>query len=136
MKNNIGKREIEYRVWDEDSKKSFGVGMIRVNNVFSEGVAYGLPVMKYTGLKDNNGKSAFDGDIILSRTGGGKPIRKGVIFFDDECGSWYVKFENDEEKEFQVLLCNSHLKLEPDGKDYGVFEIIGNIFENKNLLEI
>lgn len=69
---------------------------------------------QYTGLKDKNGKKIFEGDIVKSKYG----VFKSKIEWNDSfCG--FFPF------------CNN---------DTGIFadecEVIGNIYENKELLEV
>ena len=71
-------------------------------------------VGQYTGLKDKNGREIYEGDIVRHATDEG--VYK-VIFED---GGFYVK--NLFEYDFQTI------------NEYPL-EIIGNIFEHKDLLE-
>lgn len=74
-------------------------------------------VLQCTGLKDKNGKLIYEGDIVKFRTElFGKP--KQIIW--DECH--YIL------KNTFIILCNSEIK------QFGL-EIIGNIYENPELLE-
>ena len=69
---------------------------------------------QYTGLKDKNGKKIFEGDIVKSKYG---VFKSKVEWNDSFCG--FFPF------------CNN---------DTGIFadecEVIGNIYENKELLEV
>ena len=76
-------------------------------------------IMQSTGLKDKNGKEIFEGDILTSQN----YTAKGVVEFRTDSGMW--------------VNCL---------KEYGYFEylgnvassrkIIGNIYENPELLEV
>ena len=69
-----------------------------------------------TGLKDKNGKLIYEGDIVKFKTElFGKP--KQIIW--DECH--YIL------KDTFIILCNMEIK------QFGL-EVIGNIYENKELL--
>ncbi len=81
---------------------------------------------QFTGLLDKNGKEIYDGDILQF-----KPIR--IVNFSSFIGQVYY----DEEE-----ACYYHTFLEgrPPKRMWGRFseysyEIIGNIFENSNLLK-
>lgn len=76
-------------------------------------------LMQSTGLFDKNGKEIFEGDILTSQN---YPV-KGVVEFRTDLGLWvhYLKGYNY----FEYL-----------GNVAGSKEIIGNIYENKNLLEV
>lgn len=78
-----------------------------------------LVIMQSTGLKDKNGKEIFEGDILTSQN---YPV-KGVVEFRTDLGSWvhYLKGYNY----FEYL-----------GNVAGSKEIIGNIYENPELLEV
>ena len=74
-------------------------------------------LMQCTGLKDKNGKLIFEGDIVKFKTElFGKP--KQIVW--DECH--YIL------KDTYIILCNMEIK------QFGL-EVIGNIYENPELLE-
>lgn len=78
-----------------------------------------IKLMQSTGLKDKNGKEIFEGDILTSQN---YPV-KGVVEFRTDLGLWvhYLKGYNY----FEYL-----------GNVAGSKEIIGNIYENPELLEV
>ncbi len=77
-----------------------------------------IKLMQTTGLLDKNGKEIFEGDILTSQN---YPV-KGVVEFRTDLGLWvhYLKGYNY----FEYL-----------GNVAGSKEIIGNIYENPELLE-
>lgn len=77
-----------------------------------------IELMQSTGLRDKNGKEIFEGDVLTSQN---YPV-KGVVEFRTELGLWvyYLK----EYSYFEYL-----------GNVAGSKEIIGNIYENKELLD-
>ena len=76
-------------------------------------------LMQSTGLKDKNGKEIFEGDILGTKDG----LLNGVVEYRSDLGMWtnsLIRYNNFER------LCNIA----------GDREIIGNIYENKELLDV
>ncbi len=78
-----------------------------------------IELMQSTGLKDKNGKEIFEGDIVLVLD---SPY---TVFYDTEKGSYRLK-PHDDRWNVDYMSNFSH---------GGNFEIIGNIYENKELLD-
>ena len=75
-------------------------------------------LMQSTGFKDKNGKEIFEGDILGTKDG----LLNGVVEYRSDLGMWtnsLIRYNNFER------LCNAANSR----------EIIGNIHENKELLE-
>lgn len=75
-------------------------------------------LMQSTGLKDKNGKEIFEGDIVGSKDG----LLNGVVLYRPDLAMWTVdliRYNNFER------LCNVASSR----------EIIGNIYENPELLK-
>ena len=120
-----------YRAWHKTWEEIGKVKRIRfddegnVTTVLFEGKIFGanekideIELMQSTGFKDKNGKEIFEGDILTSQN---YPV-KGVVEFRTDLGLWvhYLKGYNY----FEYL-----------GNVVGSKEIIGNIYENKELLD-
>lgn len=109
-------REIKFRAWDEVSEKILNWNDFldtNMKNTFIAPESTGLILMQYTGLDDKNGKEIYEGDIAKYENMIGK-----IMFFN---GSFILSdFEETEEWELGVI--NAEI------------EVIGNIYENRELL--
>ena len=122
-------RKIKFRVWDKSQKgwvDCFGIEF-RQDGIFltdSSGdyLENNSELMQCTGLKDKNGKEIFEGDIlewVEENLGEGNIVKdRGVVEF--EHGSFSIKY---------ISICEWY------NEDGTPFEIIGNIWENPELLE-
>lgn len=130
-------REIKFRAWDkEDNLMYKDVGIIGNRLILEyefdedweemdqtcyvdidETNEEYFKIMQYTGIKDINGKEMYEGDIVQDVTVG----IKGVINWSD--AKLMYLFEN---KIFRTELCRLY------GPE---LEIIGNIYENPELLK-
>lgn len=123
----------KYRAWDKIHKTmyevddimsiDFGRSEISVKTLFFERTNYykfdDIVLMQSTGLKDKNGKEIFEGDILGTKDG----LLNGVVKFNIDLGMWtnsLFRYNNFER------LCNVANSR----------EIIGNIWENPELVEV
>lgn len=124
--------EIKFRVWDNENKE-----MLKVQELDFEDTFYGgrlairtdqyndyfdledMILMQYTGLKDKNGKEIYEGDIIRAtkRTDLELNYHNFKVFMHNGC----YMFGNYNAHEFF--------------DKFNFKEVIGNIYENKDLLE-
>ena len=129
-------REIKFRVWDTENKE-----MLRVQELDFEDTFYGgrlsirteqyndyfdiedMILMQYTGLHDKNGKEIWEGDIVNCQTKYGKA--KAIIKFIDGKFVAYWDSKITHPKNGHHITCYDINKR---------FEVIGNIYDNKELL--
>lgn len=81
-----------------------------------------IELMQSTGLKDKNGEEIFEGDIVDYKG------RKAVIKWHGSYASFIYRFVD----ELKERVSEWH----PLFLAYYHFEVIGNIYENKELLEV
>jgi len=119
-------REIKFRAWETILQEMFPVKEIYYSDGEISHVQ--LPahqnrthssyfkLMQFTGLLDKNGKEIYEGDIM-------KWIRRSAlasVYWDNELARWRYDIGH-ESYDFDLECANTE-------------EVIGNIYENKNLI--
>lgn len=126
---------IRFRAWHNTWEEMCEVKRIRfddegnITTVLVKGEAFGsnahleeIKLMQSTGLKDKNGKEIFEKDI-LDYNG-----RKVIVKWHGSYASFIYEFVDELE--------NRVTEWQPLYLSYYHFEIIGNIYENPELLEV
>ncbi len=120
-------REIKFRVWDVENKEMLKVQELDFEPTFYDGRIAIRPdkyndyfdtedmiLMQYTGLHDKNGKEIYEGDIVNYENMTGK-----IIFLNAS----FIMSDFEETEEWELGVINEEI------------EVIGNIYENSELLE-
>lgn len=130
--------EIKFRVWDKESKKLYMQDdFILTFDKLGEEVfldiddmiipLYDYELMQYTGFKDTKDKEICEGDIVRRYGGGIGVIKKGRYSITDPEGKnhigFYIHWKNEEYMRVDL------------GYWLDTIRVIGNVYENKELLE-
>ena len=110
-------REIKFRAWNGDKMITFPEGMYGAEwdsvIMSSESV-----LLQYTGRKDKNNNEIYDGDIVKAMRG----VLYKVIWSHHE-SQWATEIISPKYNDVDGFCATS------------IFEVIGNIYENRELLE-
>jgi len=136
-------REIKFRAWDKEKNAfyapifeackgnldellvSFSGELIRrtLGQTEHESVFPDRYILtQYTGLKDKNGKEIYEGDIIQFGKGNVSDI--DIVVWSENGGGWWTKKG-----------ASLHTELTASENDNNPAEIIGNIYENPELVK-
>lgn len=124
-------REIKFRAWLKEERKMvnvetlfIGINRLCFGNSKTEDLFFRdfeeVELMQYTGLKDKNGKEIYEGDILFFRDENMKYI---VVWQDTAFIIKSIEIRKYSEK--MCWLDDTEICC----------EIVGNIYENKKLLE-
>ena len=142
--------EIKFRAYlNKENKmvevKSLHLGTNRIMYGYSENSqCYGnksislkdCELMQYTGLKDKNGKEIYEGDVLVHefedyRT---KQPRKSYYLVKFKDASFYIAFQETNDYGVYEWVYDDTLE-EYYIRNWGL-EVVGNIYENLELLEV
>ncbi len=142
-------REIKFRqfVWNEDDGQSAGVLLSweellqekdeSVSVIFKNTFSNASPLMQYTGLTDKNGRKIYERDVLKRRV--------HVVMYGTDLNEWVDEIV---EVEWREDYAGFFVGERPLYAEVGAtidrstlcsctqFEIIGNVFENPELLEV
>ena len=128
--NENSKGEWQYGYLIEDNGQAFIINEVIEANEQYITIGSWCPVdpktvMQSTGLKDKNGKEIFEGDILAIETDEG--ILNVNIFWDSKHALFMFESKKYNEKDLLAELVEDNTYP---------FEIVGNIYENPELLEV
>lgn len=126
MKN----REIKFRVWDnvDYMSKPFELRDIGKSVQFTSD----CPVMQFTGISDRAGKDIYDMDILEAK-GGSLEYKQGKTELL-EIGTRFKVMYHEGAYRLYKLTSNKRARLQSNTVRLNGLEIIGNEFENPDLL--
>lgn len=117
-------REIKFRTWVKKEQKMIYGKQAMAVKMFTPNYAYHdseVEVMQFTELKDNYGKEIYDGDIVEREVFAFGEQRVFVGQVKNYEGCWWIDTES-----CAVPLWN----------EMHLLKVIGNIYENLELLEV
>ena len=114
-------RDIKFRSWNKVNKTMYDNSIYNCKDSFDMQLKHPqiYEVMQYIGLEDKNGRKIYEGDIITITLDTGNVITGSVGMNN---GQWSIKYYDR-----YYSLVSIWYDMQP--------EVIGNIYENSELLE-
>ena len=122
-------REIKFRAWEDESEVMRYSNDMHLAEFFN--YCEGWKIMQYTGLKDKNGKEIYEGDIIELG------VEKKPAFFIYEVMWDFLGFNFRRKGTSNIIFpFKDDLGIYEWKKNFLQVEVIGNIYENPELLKV
>lgn len=114
-------RDIKFRAWDTSDEAGEPANTmyyfdLTTTTLNIDWLSRNCPVMQYTGLKDKNGTEVYESDILRNNVGITVPVHWHEW-------AWDASTPGGDQEEYVVIT------------DPGSFEVVGNIYENPELLK-
>lgn len=123
-------REIKFRVWDENNMAAPFDMIAQLTDVIDSYFDKSAIFMQYTGLKDRHGVEIYEGDVLRLNNPEGEMFFNGTAFV--EWKEWGFRFNPITYTQPENEMFYDSTMFWHDQEDY---EVIGNIYENPELLE-
>ena len=145
-------REIKFRQWDKRNRRFHYFGFLEFKNsplfvspvtMFDEkSYMERYPVSQYTGMKDTNGVAIYEGDVVQFTYwwfdgNHAESLLTGEIVYSDAVMSFQLKGVKNKAWQLHTGCDNDNDYLTPFSElnfDEADFSVIGNIYENPELL--
>jgi uncharacterized phage protein (TIGR01671 family) len=125
-------REINFRAWDKKEKEMIDINSLEIYDELDKQGFYSVgevlnnedwEIMQYTGLKDKNSKGIYEGDIVANNVCNAKVV---------------VEWEDEIRESDGTKVTTGWIPFCTGWANYiggSHFEVIGNIYENPELLK-
>src|SRR5699024_5224729 len=124
-------RQIKFKAWNTDYKKPI-FEYFTLDTISEYPYLLDKEIMQYTGLKDKNGTEIYEGDVINKGTHKYRTKERQIIYYDVEKGRYI---------QLPIQLLDDTRQIDRDygdgvtAKKMKSVEVIGNIYENPELLQ-
>ena len=129
-------REIKFRGWERELKMmvydtelggwhfEYGGNPVRAVNQMINEEDYFYDLMQYTGLKDRNGTDIYEGDILST------DLSRPYLVVEFRNGAFMYQCQDNGKDYYDIMM-----PIDVEHNQDKFAEIIGNIYENPELLE-
>ena len=121
-------RVYKFRFWDSSEEEMFDWDQITPFTQIDFTHEEDLKPMQFSGFKDKNGKEIYECDILgdWTEVDGKMEQSKQTVYFDEMLGQWMLDNSLKQDRTLSFSLFSELQDFE--------YEVIGNIYENADLL--